>query len=137
MDLIKESAINLKKVLFFHFPIEPTSDCSSFHISLLKAWLSASLCNISLGVATVCAPLSTYFLGHVIVDISNALLGIKACLPSGQICFSCESLHPEMKNLANRTMACDCGLTISRDQNAAINIKREGLRILKSKSSIA
>ena len=42
-----------------------------------------------------------------------------------------------MKNLANRTMVCDCGLTISRDQNAAINIRREGLRILKTRDSIA
>ena len=39
-------------------------------------------------------------------------------------------LHPEMKNLAIRKMTCDCGLTISRDQNAAINILKEGLRLL-------
>ncbi|MCI6677153.1 MAG: transposase [Clostridiales bacterium] len=36
-----------------------------------------------------------------------------------------------MKDLSIRTMRCDCGLTMSRDQNAAINIKNEGLRILK------
>ena len=36
-----------------------------------------------------------------------------------------------MKDLSIRTMKCDCGLVISRDQNAAINIKNEGLRILK------
>ena len=127
MDLIKESAINLKKVLFFHFPIEPTSDCSSFHISLLKAWLSASLCNISLGVATVWAPFSMYLLGHVIAGISSALTGIKTCLPSGQICLSYESLHPEMKNLAQRTIVCDCGLPhmfiSALHKNALINIK--------------
>lgn len=112
---------------FFYFSIELTSNCSSFPISLFRILLSASLCNISLGVATVCAPLSTYFLGHVIVDISNALLGIKTCLPSGQICFSCESLHPEMKNLAQRTIVCDCGLPhmciSALHKNALIHIK--------------
>ncbi|MDD6255162.1 MAG: zinc ribbon domain-containing protein [Eubacteriales bacterium] len=39
-------------------------------------------------------------------------------------------MHPEMKNLQIRTMKCDCGLTISRDRNAVINILNEGLRIL-------
>lgn len=52
--------------------------------------------------------------------------------PSSQICSCCGKVHPEMKDLRIRTMKCDCGLTISRDQNAAINIKREGLRLLKS-----
>ena len=50
--------------------------------------------------------------------------------PSSQICHACGTLHPEMKDLKNRTMRCDCGLVIGRDQNAAINILNEGLRIL-------
>ena len=51
--------------------------------------------------------------------------------PSSQICNGCGKVHSEMKNLNNRIMKCDCGLIIGRDQNAAINIKKEGLRILK------
>ncbi|MGO4972062.1 hypothetical protein ACTQ56_08735 [[Clostridium] aminophilum] len=42
-----------------------------------------------------------------------------------------------MKNLTIRTMKCDCGLVISRDQNAAINILREGLRILNESFAVA
>ena len=42
-----------------------------------------------------------------------------------------------MKDLRIRTMTCDCGLTMSRDQNAAINIKREGLRQLKAETFVA
>ena len=51
--------------------------------------------------------------------------------PSSQKCHCCGKIHSEMKDLSIRTMKCDCGLVISRDQNAAINIKNEGLRILK------
>ena len=58
-------------------------------------------------------------------SIQNMLTVFLTCL-----CFCCGALHPEMKDLRIRTMICDCGLTISRDQNAAINILREGLRIL-------
>lgn len=47
-----------------------------------------------------------------------------------KICHACGTLHPEMKDLKIRTMRCDCGLVIGRDQNAAINILNEGLRIL-------
>ena len=50
---------------------------------------------------------------------------------SSQICHGCGTRHPEMKDLSIRTMNCDCGVRMSRDQNAAINIKREGLRKLK------
>ena len=37
-----------------------------------------------------------------------------------------------MKDLRIRTFACECGITIGRDLNAAINIKKEGLRIYNS-----
>lgn len=39
-------------------------------------------------------------------------------------------LHPEMKDIRRRKFICDCGLTIDRDVNAVINIRREGLRLL-------
>lgn len=57
--------------------------------------------------------------------------------PSTQICHCCGEIHPEMKSLRVRTMKCDCGLTISRDQNAAINILNEGLRILNESFEVA
>lgn len=52
--------------------------------------------------------------------------------PSSQICHCCGTIHHEMKDLNIRTMHCSCGLVMSRDQNAAINIKNEGLRRLIS-----
>ena len=59
-----------------------------------------------------------------------SMIKVDKWFPSSQICHCCGMLHPEMKNLAIRKMTCDCGLTISRDQNAAINILNEGLRLL-------
>ncbi len=60
------------------------------------------------------------------------LIKVDKWFPSSQICHCCGTRHPEMKDLRLRTMKCDCGLTMSRDQNAAINIKKEGLRIYLS-----
>ena len=51
--------------------------------------------------------------------------------PSSQLCHCCGRKHPEMQDLRIRTMKCDCGLIMDRDKNAAINIKNEGMRMLK------
>ena len=69
-------------------------------------------------------------LEYKLSDRNKYLVKVDKWYPSSQICHCCGTLHPEMKDLANRKMVCDCGLTINRDQNAAINILNEGLRLL-------
>ena len=69
-------------------------------------------------------------LEYKLSDRNKYLIKVDKWFPSSQICHCCGTIHPEMKNLAIRKMTCDCGLTISRDQNAAINILKEGLRLL-------
>ena len=69
-------------------------------------------------------------LEYKLSDRNKYLIKVDKWFPSSQICHCCGMLHPETKNLAIRKMTCDCGLTISRDQNAAINILKEGLRLL-------
>ena len=69
-------------------------------------------------------------LEYKLSDRNKYLVKVSKWFPSSQICHCCGARHPEMKNLAIRTMRCSCGLTMSRDQNAAINILHEGLRIL-------
>ena len=69
-------------------------------------------------------------LEYKLTDRNKYLVKVDKWFPSSQICHCCGALHPEMKDLAIRTMKCDCGLTISSDQNAAINILQEGLRLL-------
>ena len=69
-------------------------------------------------------------LEYKLSDRNKYLIKVDKWFPSSQICHRCGKIHPEMKNLQIRTMKCDCGLTIGRDQNAAINILRDGLRLL-------
>ncbi len=76
-------------------------------------------------------------LEYKLSDRNKYLIKVDKWFPSSQICHCCGNIHPEMKDLAIRTMKCDCGLTISRDQNAAINILREGLRILNESFAVA
>ena len=76
-------------------------------------------------------------LEYKLSDRNKYLVKVDKWFPSSQICHCCGSIHPEMKDLAIRTMACDCGLTIGRDQNAAINILHEGLRVLNASFEVA
>lgn len=76
-------------------------------------------------------------LEYKLLDRGKYFIKVDKWFPSSQICHCCGTIHPEMKDLRIRTMKCDCGLTMSRDQNAAINIKQEGLRILKSEMYVA
>lgn len=69
-------------------------------------------------------------LEYKLSDRNKYLVRVGKWFPSSQICHRCGALHPKMKDLSIRKMICDCGLIINRDQNAAINILNEGLRLL-------
>ena len=71
-------------------------------------------------------------LEYKLKDRGKYFVKVDKWYPSSQICHYCGARHPEMKDLSIRIMRCSCGLLMNRDQNAAINIKNEGLRILKS-----
>lgn len=69
-------------------------------------------------------------LEYKLSDRNKYFVKVDKWFPSSQICHCCGTRHPEIKDLANRKMICDCGLIMNRDQNAAINILNEGLRLL-------
>ena len=63
-------------------------------------------------------------------DRGKKLIKVDKWYPSSQLCHNCGS-RKKLK-LEERVYQCpSCSLTIDRDYNAAINIKKEGLRILK------
>lgn len=70
-------------------------------------------------------------LEYKLAERGKYLIKVDKWFPSSQICHNCGQRHPEMKDLRIRIMNCDCGYHIDRDQNAALNILDEGLRLLK------
>lgn len=71
-------------------------------------------------------------LDYKLEEKGGSLVKVSKWFPSSQTCSCCGALHPEMKDLSIRTMRCSCGCKIDRDYNAAINIKKEGLRLLSA-----
>ncbi len=76
-------------------------------------------------------------LEYKLADRNKYLVKIDKWYPSSQTCHCCGTIHPEMKDLTVRRIKCECGLEFDRDQNAAINILREGLRILNTSYDVA
>ena len=69
-------------------------------------------------------------LEYKLVDRGKYFVKVDQWYPSSQLCSCCGKQKKLM--LEERLYQCDCGLRIDRDYNAAINIKNEGLRILRS-----
>ena len=72
------------------------------------------------------------YLQYKLHDRGKYLVKVDKWYPSSQICNNCGRQQKEMKNLHKRVFTCECGYTNDRDTNAALNIKKEGLRILYS-----
>ena len=59
----------------------------------------------------------------------NNFIEVDKWFPSSKSCSNCEYVNAEL-SLADRTYHCpSCGYTINRDLNAALNLRKEGLRI--------
>lgn len=69
-------------------------------------------------------------LDYKLADRGKHFVKVDKWYPSSQICYACGKQHKWMKDLSVRKFVCDCGYSNDRDINAALNIKREGLRLL-------
>jgi putative transposase len=54
----------------------------------------------------------------------RTMVDLDPWFPGSQTCCKCGALHPEMKQLSRREVACDCGNRMGRDRNAAVNHQR-------------
>lgn len=75
----------------------------------------------------------TAMLDYKLRDKGDRLVKVDKHFSSSRLCSVCGELNPEVTDDRMRRWACPhCGATHDRDVNAAINIKREGLRMLEA-----
>ena len=75
-------------------------------------------------------------LGYKLARLGKYLVKVGRFYPSSQLCSSCGHQHHEL-TLDQREWTCPaCGVHHDRDINASINIKREGLRIIREEINI-
>ncbi len=72
----------------------------------------------------------TSFLQYKLKEQGKQLVKIDKWFPSTKTCSNCGSVK-EVK-LSERIYQCACGLNLDRDYNAALNIRKEGIRLLAS-----
>src|SRR5690625_1234330 len=70
----------------------------------------------------------TSFLQYKLKEQGKRLIKIDRWFPSTKTCSSCGSVKEVA--LSCRTYQCTCGLILDRDYNSALNIKKEGIRLL-------
>lgn len=65
-------------------------------------------------------------LAYKLADRGKELIKIDKWFPSSKICRFCGTINKEL-SLSDRVWTCECGKTLNRDENAAINIMNAGL----------
>ena len=103
---------------------------SATPMTLITRYTASSPKKHSTATLDNCYGLFLTMLAYKLAERGKALVKVDKWFASSQLCSNCGFKHPEMNNLRNRVMRCDCGLVLDRDQNAAINILNEGLRLL-------
>ena len=77
----------------------------------------------------------TTFLQYKFEDRGKCLVKVDKWFPSSKMCSKCENVKEKLP-LSERRYTCSCGHEDDRDENAAKNIKKEGIRLLsKTKSA--
>ena len=73
----------------------------------------------------------TDFLSYKLERAGKKLIRIDPWYPSSKRCSCCGKIRKDLK-LDDRIYDCECGNRMNRDENAAVNICREGLRMAEN-----
>ena len=77
------------------------------------------------------------FLGYKLAERGGSLVKADRMYPSSKLCSSCGAKKESLKR-SERIYTCGfCGAVADRDINAAVNIRAEGLRILRQNEDLA
>jgi putative transposase len=76
----------------------------------------------------------TTFLSYKLEELGKSFLKIDKWFPSSKTCSKCGEIK-EKFSLSERVFECTCGNKMDRDDNAAINIREEGKRLLSKKEA--
>ena len=68
-------------------------------------------------------------LAYKLADQGKTLIIIDKYFPSSKLCSNCGAVKDELP-LSERVYQCGCGFIADRDENAAVNIKNEGIRMI-------
>ena len=68
-------------------------------------------------------------LSYKMAERGKIIVKIDKWFPSSKMCRFCGTVNKNL-TLKDRVWKCDCGVTLERDVNAAINIREEGLRMI-------
>ena len=75
----------------------------------------------------------TQMLEYKLKQSGGQLIKVDKYFKSSQTCHCCGSVNPQTKDVQVKVWTCpSCNNVLDRDYNAAINIKNEGLRLLKA-----
>lgn len=127
---IKEKISNQRKSFLHHKSKELATNYDAVVIEDLDMKGMSRALNFSKSVADNGWGMFTSFLQYKLKEQGKQLIKIDKGFPSTKTCSKCGSIK-EIK-LSERTYQCNCGLNLDRDYNSAINIKKEGIRLLQT-----
>jgi putative transposase len=125
---IHEKVVNQRKNFLHHQSKELARNYDAVIIEDLDMKGMAQVLKFGKSVADNGWGMFTSFLKYKLNEQGKRLIKIDKWFPSTKTCSSCGSVREI--TLSERTYQCTCGLTLDRDYNSALNIKKEGIRLL-------
>jgi putative transposase len=127
---IQEKTANQRKNFLHHKSKELVSNFDAVVIEDLDMKGMSQALKFGKSVADNGWGMFTSFLQYKLKEQGKQLIKIDKWFPSTQTCSSCGNTHPMPMNI--RMYVCSCGVNLDRDYNSALNIKKEGIRLLAS-----
>ena len=127
---VQEKVANQRKNFLHHKSKELVTNYDAVVIEDLDMKGMSQALNFGKSVADNGWGMFTSFLAYKLKEQGKQLVKIDKWFASTKTCSKCGAEKPMA--LSERTYSCSCGLTLDRDYNSALNIKKEGIRLLVS-----